>query len=287
MSDRPDWMDAVETALREWADDLPITDATTVRLYAAGPPIEYRETWGALPPKSNPGGFESFEATVCHYTAANKGYPRSNHADCQAQVRSIQQQHQGIPEQSDIEYNALVCNHGTVFEGRVLGYKGGANGTAESNRTMPSICALLGVDDKPSDALLSGVAWFHSRVEERAHRSLVMLKHMDIVSTSCPGVPMSEWVDAGGYHSAPTPEPQPPQEDDMPAPDVVQINSEWDGLVVGSVCICDPFHQTYRHVADEDELNQLRMTFDRRGWRFPDPIPAIPGWWLKQYGHRL
>lgn len=86
----------------------------------------------------------------------------------------------------------------------------------------------------------------------------------------------------------PGPGPQPPGDDDeMPRPDVVQINSEWDGLVVGSVCIADPFHQTYRHVTDEDELNQLRMTFDRRGWDPIDPIPSIPGWWLKQYGKRL
>ena len=81
--------------------------------------------------------------------------------------------------------------------------------------------------------------------------------------------------------------PRPPGDDDMAQPDVVQINSEWDGLGVGSVCIADPYHQTYRHVGDEDELNQLRMSFDRKGWVFPEPIPPIPGWWLKQYGKRL
>lgn len=262
------------------------------------PPLAFRADWNALPPKSNPGGFSSYDATVCHYTAANKGYavPESgDHSRCVSQVQSIQRQHQAIANQSDIEYNALACNHGVLFEGRVKGYKGGANGTASSNATMPSICCLLGVGDQPSDKMLNAVAWFHSRVESIAGRLLEMKKHKDIYATSCPGDPMSALIDQRFYRTLiddGSPVPQPPTPippgDDMPTrPDVVQISSEWDGLPVGAVCICSIDFQTYRHVTDEDELNQLRMSYDRLGFAPIDPIPAIPGWWLKQYGKRL
>jgi hypothetical protein len=190
------------------------------------PPLMYRPDWDALPPKSNPGSFTDLVATVCHYTAANKGYavPESgDHSKCVAQVQSIQRQHQAISDQSDIEYNALTCNHGYLFEGRVLGYKGGANGTADSNKTMPSICCLLGVDDQPSDAMLNAVAWFHSRVEAQAGHKLEMKKHMEIVSTSCPGVPMSALIDDEFYRdlidggTSPQPPTPPPSQEDSVA----------------------------------------------------------------------
>lgn len=257
------------------------------------PPIEYRSDWGALPKKSNPGGFTALNATVCHYTAANPGYAVEeweSHNDCRSQVQSIQRQHQSIDDQSDIEYNALACNHGTLFEGRELGIKGGANGTADSNKTMPSICCLLGVDDQPSDKMLNAVAWFHMRIEQHAGRILDMKKHMEIVSTSCPGVPMSNLVNAEFYRdlidSGTTPPPI-PGDDDMAQPDIVQINEPWGPFPSGAVFICEPFCMTFRWVKSENELWQLQQTFARRGWTFPNPIPPIPSDWLAQYGELI
>src|SRR5580765_5878137 len=99
--------------------------------YAAPPAgivFEPRHVWGALPPKGNPGPFEALEGTVCHYTAGAAGYqvqPDEPHDWCRDQVRSIQRDHRSGPDQSDISYNALVCAHGVMFEGRVIGYKGG------------------------------------------------------------------------------------------------------------------------------------------------------------------
>jgi hypothetical protein len=218
--------------------------------------------------------------------------PSATHERCRQQVRAIQRQHLSLADQSDIEYVALACSHGTLFEGRVLGVKGGANGTAESNRTMPSVCFLVGVGDTPTAAMYEAAAWFHGRVEARAGRRLDMLPHHAIYNTSCPGPIIDGWLRAGGYRSAPpTPTPGPlpgptPGDDDMPAPDIVQLaDPSPDGrLPAGAVIIASPDGQTYRWVIDEDELNQHRMTFSRRGWVFPDPIPAIPGWWVKQYG---
>ena len=257
------------------------------------PEICYRSDWNALPPKSNPGGYTALDATVVHYTAANWGYaipPSGPHSKCVQQVQSIQRQHQNIPDQSDIEYSALTCNHGVLFEGRVLGIKGGANGTAESNKTMPSICCLLGVDDQPSDAMLNAVCWFHKIVEDQAGRKLDMKGHKQIVSTSCPGNPMWGFVYSGVWREmidgTPEPEPIPPTpgDDDMPAPDVVQVNEPYAGYPTGAVFICAPDCMEHRWVKDEDELWQLKQTFARRGWVFPDPIPPIPANWMKQYG---
>lgn len=253
--------------------------------------IERRSQWGALSPKNNPGGFSDLRATVAHYTGAGYGYmvPRSgDHENCRRQVRAIQRQHLAIHDQSDIEYVALACSHGTLFEGRVLGYKGGANGTADSNKTMPSVCFLVGVGDQPSPEMFEAAAWFHQRVEARAGHRLDMLPHSAIFNTGCPGPIIFNWLDNEAYRrNTPAPTPTPiPGDDDMPAPDVVQLNSvSADGqLPAGAVVIASPDMQTHRWVKDEDELNQLRMTFARRGWAFPDPIPPIPGWWTKQYG---
>ena len=258
------------------------------------PPIEYRSDWGALPKKSNPGGFTDLTATVCHYTAANPGYAVQeweSHEECREQVRAIQRQHQAITNQSDIEYNALCCNHGTLFEGRELGIKGGANGNADSNATMPSCCCLLGVDDQPSDKLLNAISWFHMRVEQRAGRKLEMFEHGDIYNTSCPGNPMAEFVQNDVYRhmidSGSTPTPTPPGDDDMPAPDIVQINAPWGPFPQGAVMICSPDCMTFRWVKSEDELWQLQQTFARRGWTFPNPIPPIPPAWLAQYGELI
>ena len=199
----------------ELAELIPSTPRTRVTLTAqpAAPPIERRDQWNALPPKSNPGSFTSLDATVAHYTAGSHGYmvrPDEPHDWCREQVRAIQRQHQAIAEQSDIEYNALCCAHGVLFEGRVAGYKGGANGSAESNRTMPSCCALIGVDDVPPDPLLYALSWFHAVVQTYAARPLDMYGHGDVFATSCPGGPLSRWVDAGGYRTmTPTP-PEPP-----------------------------------------------------------------------------
>ena len=256
-----------------------------VSTWAAGAVVvERREEWGALPPKSNPGGFDGLAGTVCHYTAAGAGYmvrPDEPHEWCREQVRSIQRQHQGDPDQSDISYSVLACAHGVAFEGRVLGYRGGANGDGWSNRNEPSVCALIGVGDEPPESLLAVLRAFHLAVEQRAGAVLPMVKHSDRTATSCPGPILATWVDVGGYRSAPI---EPPSEDGPMAPDVVQLSSPRGPLPTGAVIIADPHHQTHRWVTSEAELEQLRATFTRRGWVFPNPIPAIPAEWLAQYG---
>lgn len=205
----------------ELAEPRAVTVRTTPQLGAVpgAPPIERRADWGALPPKSNPGGYSSLDATVLHYTAASKGYmvkPTEPHSWCHEQMRSIQQQHQAIPEQSDFEYSAAVCGHGVLMEGRIAGVKGGANGSASSNATMPSCCCLAGVGDVPPHQMLFAVSYFHRAVEMRAGRELDMFGHRDLYSTSCPGDLLYDWVLHEGYrYLAPQPPAPDPQEEDV------------------------------------------------------------------------
>lgn len=280
----------------EFPDDVPLQPRAVSLASPWGMPqpvIDWRPDWNAMQPKSNPGGFTALDNTVCHYTANNHGYAIEEYEDhslCRNQVRSIQSYHQSIPEQSDIEYNALACNHGVLFEGRVLGYKGGANGSADSNKRMPSVCVLLGVNDRPSNAMLNAVAYFHWKVEQRAGRQLVMLGHRQVYATSCPGDIMFDYV-ANEYYrdiiDGTYPPITPPGDDDMAQPDIVQINEPWGPFPTGAVMICAPDCMTFRWVKSEDELWQLQQTFARRGWVFPNPIPPIPSDWLAQYGELI
>lgn len=209
-----------DTAGGETPGAEPVDTATTVTLTArTGWPVDRRPDWRAQPPRSNPGGFTALEGTVLHFVGAGRGYvlPESaDHERCRAQVRSVQAHALSLPEMSDIHYNAMVCVHGVVLEGRIVGVRSGANGTAASNRVHPAVCALLGVDDPPTDRMLAGIAWFHAEVERRAGRTLDMFRHGQIVATSCPGSPLGRWVDAGGYRTTPTPTPDP---DPDPTPD--------------------------------------------------------------------
>lgn len=173
--------------------------------------IETREQWGALPPKYNPGGFTSLEATVGHYTGSGATYmvPSSgDHERCRNQVRAIQRYHQSLDSQSDIEYNFLACNHDVLFQGRPEGMRGGANGTKASNMTMPSCCGLIGVGSTPEEGMLKAFRFFHSRVEAKAGRVLLMNRHKDIKATGCPGDWLSQWIADGGYKiQLPPPDP--------------------------------------------------------------------------------
>jgi hypothetical protein len=181
----------------EYPDDTPEeVGADLLATASSSVPIDYRAAWGAMPPKSNAGGFSSLDATVTHYTGAGHGYmvAGADHEACRAQVRAIQASHQAIPEQSDIEYCALACAHGYLMEGRIIGRKGGANGTADSNARMPSICALVGVDDVPTSAMLAALEDFYRRVDAHAGRAVPRYGHRNIVATACPGDWLSAWL---------------------------------------------------------------------------------------------
>ena len=73
-----------------------------------------RAQWGARPPRNrtplNPTG------ATAHWEGPHMGvFP---HTACPSKVRGIQAFHMDSRGWSDIAYNAIVCPHGYVFEGR-------------------------------------------------------------------------------------------------------------------------------------------------------------------------
>ncbi len=87
-----------------------------------------------------------------------------------------------------IDYNLMVFNDGTIWEGRGLQHEDGA--TINNNATSVSICAVGNYDKEPApDTLINGIAaavqyaglsgWAAPKPNIRPHR--------DVFQTDCPG----------------------------------------------------------------------------------------------------
>lgn len=189
----------IEAEEREWPDrpDKPTQYAQHGPLPGGWVP---RVAWGARPPKSNPGSLASLDSITVHYTGGSNA--PTDHTGCAEFMRGIQDSHQAIEEQSDIEYQVTVCPHGSIFEGRVWGYKGGANGTATANQVSASVCALIGLTNgnptQPTDTLLSAVDRACRDIEASYGRpGTVRVGHFVWKPTACPGDPLIDWLAEG------------------------------------------------------------------------------------------
>lgn len=169
-----------------------------------------REDWGA-PPTSLAAYIAETRGVKVHYLGSP--YSSRAHSGCDDKVREIRAAHLANTAEGyvDIAYNALVCEHGYVFEGRGAHKRCGANGTSSLNLAHYAVCALLGSSGmtQPTDAMLHGlrdaIEWLRSAgaadTEIRGHR--------DGWATACPGDPLYAWVRAGAPR---------PTEDDMATP---------------------------------------------------------------------
>lgn len=170
-----------------------------------------REQWGA--PASSPAPYiGSTRGTKVHYLGS--AYARRLHGDCADAVRGIRTQHLNHPTEDyvDIAYNALVCDHGYVFEGRGAHKKTGANGSSTLNAGHYAVCALLGSAGltKPSSAMLNGIRDAVGWLRTAGSAGGEIKGHRDGWPTACPGDPLYTWVRNGAPR---------PQEDDVPLTD--------------------------------------------------------------------
>lgn len=63
-----------------------------------------------------------------------------------------------LPAEPDIAHSYLVCTHGVVFEGRGALVRPFANEPIPGgNMRYYSVCALIGVQDSPTDALINAM----------------------------------------------------------------------------------------------------------------------------------
>lgn len=161
-----------------------------------------RAGWGARNPKGAWSSWASGQPSgvAIHWEGAG-GQP--DHANCAAEVRSIQNFHMN-GDYLDIAYNALVCMHGVVFEGRPVGYKSAAQNS--SNATHVAICFLGGPNTVFTNAAKAAVNdWINTVVPAQARGNVQGHRETPGNATACPGDAIINWIHAGRPADGATP----------------------------------------------------------------------------------
>ncbi|MCI3240303.1 peptidoglycan-binding protein [Streptomyces spinosisporus] len=165
-----------------------------------------RAVWGARPSKYSLVYIGATSGVKIHYEGAY--VPKSlaaadAHSACAGHMRDIQASHLAntAEDYSDIAYNAVVCPHGYVFEGRGLHRKTGANGNQTLNAKDYAVCAMVGSSGlvQPTDALLGGLVDAIDWLRNGGSAGPEVLGHRDGYATACPGDPLYAWVRAGAH----------------------------------------------------------------------------------------
>lgn len=177
-----------------------------------------REDWGA--PASSPASYlASARGVKIHYLGT--AYSSRAHSKCDDYVRSIRASHLADPVEDyvDIAYTAVVCEHGTVFEGRGTHKRPGANGNATLNRKDYAVCALLGSTGltSPPDAMLHGLRDAIEWLRRDGDAGEWIGGHRDGYATKCPGDALYAWVQKGA--------PRPGGSKPAPADDVYEVRA--------------------------------------------------------------
>lgn len=125
--------------------------------------------------------------------------PSLKHSQCKAHWTSIRNSHLANKAEgySDVAYNFAVCQHGSVLEGRGIGFRTGANGNQALNADHDSVVVLVGTEYKEVTAdVIAGLRWVIGYL--RDHGTGTEVKgHRDGFATACPGEPLYALVKAG------------------------------------------------------------------------------------------
>ena len=154
-----------------------------------------RSAWGAKYGRGPTNITPKKGGVVVHYVGGGT-LTGVAHNRCAARVRQIESHHVKGNGWAAIAYNFLACEHGYVFEGRGLGHRSAAQGTAGGNQNYYAVCAIIGDHDQPHGPLKSAL---RDAIDYLRHHSAgKRLKgHRDFKSTSCPGNALYAWVKAG------------------------------------------------------------------------------------------
>lgn len=257
-----------------------------------------RAQWGARPSKYPLTAISSTLGVKIHYEGSY--VPKSlaaadSHSSCAGHMRDIQASHLANAKEdySDIAYNAVVCPHGCVFEGRGLHRRTGANGNQALNAKDYAVCAMVGSSGlvQPTDALLGGlvdaIEWFRSDGDAGDE----VLGHRDGYATSCPGEPLYAWVRAGARRPDGT-TPQGGTTDDTVARYQVEINGLQYGYgaigahitAVGQALVAKGFGKHYRSGpgpewtdADTRNFSDYQLSLGYKGTAPHQDADGVPG----------
>lgn len=162
----------------------------------AGMKLVTRAQWGARPrgatTSTHPIG--KTLGITAHWEGPHMG--AFAHDQCAGKVRGIEVFHRDTRGWADIAYNALVCPHGFVFEGRGPGVKSAANGDTQTNEDWYAVCYLGGEGDgftaAGKQAYLDAFGWLAREGAAGPKRN----GHRDHKATACPGDEIYKWVSA-------------------------------------------------------------------------------------------
>ncbi len=130
--------------------------------------------------------------------------PSMDHSKCKSHWTTIRKSHLANKAEgySDVAYTYAVCQHGSLFEGRGIERRTGANGNAALNADHDAIVVLVGTEYKSVSAdVIAGVKEGISRL--RASGTGKEIKgHRDGYATACPGEALYSAVKAGKFEPA-------------------------------------------------------------------------------------
>lgn len=175
-----------------------------------------RSAWGARNPRSVSAIPGPVEGVSLHWEGVPLG--ATPHDQCDDGVRAIQRFHMDTRKWSDIAYNFVVCEHGSVFVARGWGVRSAANGTDRSNDRYHAVCFLGGEGDPFTAAAKAAIVALVAEGRRRYPQGLAVRPHSHFKATTCPGSVIRKWLVSDPFMPvpvppAPTPTP-PPQEDD-------------------------------------------------------------------------
>lgn len=160
-----------------------------------------KEAWGSTlgrqaTPRTHPIG-QTFGVTL-HWEGPHMGsFP---HSACDDKVRSIERFHEQTRGWADLAYNAVVCPHGYVFEGRGVNTQSAANGNSDDNDDWYAVCYLGGERDPFTDAakaaFIEAVQWLRSDGNAGSRVN----GHRDHKSTECPGDVIYRWLKTADFN---------------------------------------------------------------------------------------
>lgn len=172
-----------------------------------------RAAWGAAKPSGTiyTVPLSEKDCLLAHYVDGNpQNMAGKDHSACLKLVKAFQTFHMGSSRGwSDIGYNALICQHGRLIEGRGLLTVGAQ--CPNYNRRGIGVQFMVGGAEVPTPVAYARFAKLRAELNRDRGTAQRLMGHRDGVATACPGNVIYAWLKAGAVSpiTAPTPTPTP------------------------------------------------------------------------------